>query len=99
MSLAAAALTLTAATKIKNKGSVSVQVVVRCRPLNKKETTEQRTPIIEIDATRVHITKTIGNGGGALTKEEQMAQKKQFTFDACYDETSTQKQHAPPASD
>ncbi|KAH8048403.1 hypothetical protein JL722_12454 [Aureococcus anophagefferens] len=90
--LAAAALTLTAATKIKNKGSVSVQVVVRCRPLNKKEITEERTPIIEVDATRVHITKTIGNGGMALTKDEQLAQKKQFTFDACYDEKSTQKQ-------
>ena len=73
MSLAAAALTLTAATKIKNKGSVSVQVVVRCRPLNKKEITEERTPIIEVDATRVHITKTIGNGGMALTKDARRA--------------------------
>ena len=53
MSLAAAATALSAANKIKKKGSVAVQVVVRCRPLNKKEKTEERMPIIEIEATRV----------------------------------------------
>lgn len=67
--MAAAATALSAANKIKKKGSVAVQVVVRCRPLNKKEKTEERMPIIEIEATRVHITKTIGNGGAALTKD------------------------------
>jgi len=71
MSLAAAATALTAATKLKNKGSVSVQVVVRCRPLNKKETAESRLPIIDIEpgVGRVQIRKTIGNNGTALTKD------------------------------
>ena len=56
MALAAAA----AAMKLKNKGSVTVQVVVRCRPLNKKELGEDRKPIITIDENQVSIVKGIG---------------------------------------
>ena len=88
MALAAAA----AAMKLKNKGSVTVQVVVRCRPLNKKELGEDRKPIITIDENQVSIVKGIGKDGHIMSEEENKATKKSFTFDAAYDEQSTQKQ-------
>ena len=88
MALAAAA----AAMKLKNKGSVTVQVVVRCRPLNKKELGEDRKPIITIDENQVSIVKGIGKDNHVMSDEEKKATKKSFTFDAAYDEQSTQKQ-------
>jgi hypothetical protein len=78
--------------KLKNKGSVTVQVVVRCRPLNKKELGEDRKPIISIDENQVSIVKGIGKDGHVMSDEENKATKKSFTFDAAYDEQSTQKQ-------
>lgn len=90
MSLAGVAGVASAVTKLKNKGSVTVQVVVRCRPLNKKEVGEERKPIIGIDASQVSIVKRLGHDGLPLKEEER--QSKSFTFDAAYDEQSTQKQ-------
>ena len=81
-----------AAMKLKNKGSVTVQVVVRCRPLNKKELGEDRKPIITIDENQVSIVKGIGKDNHIMSDEEKKATKKSFTFDAAYDEQSTQKQ-------
>ena len=78
--------------KLKNKGSVTVQVVVRCRPLNKKELGEDRKPIITIDENQVSIVKGIGKDNHVMSDEENKATKKSFTFDAAYDEQSTQKQ-------
>ncbi|KAA0165709.1 hypothetical protein FNF27_06629 [Cafeteria roenbergensis] len=62
-------------------GRESVKVVVRCRPLNKKEIAESRKPIVVIDTAigSVEITK-------AGTDDT-----KRFTFDSVYDDKSTQR--------
>ena len=52
------------------------------RPLNKKEKTEERKPILDIDQNRVSISKAFGPSGEQLGKEEMLANKKHFTFDA-----------------
>lgn len=64
--------------------SETVKVVVRCRPLNSKETNDGRARIVEMD------TKT-----GAVTlknpKSDANEPPKVFTFDAVYDWNCTQK--------
>ena len=67
----------------KSKSDECIQVVVRCRPLSKKEKDENRLPIIQIsfDDRQVAI-----NNPSAPTE-----QPKSFTFDGAFDETTQQK--------
>lgn len=67
----------------RKQESECIQVVVRCRPRNKKEITEERAPIITIDSKsrQVSIKNPI----------EPDQQPKSFTFDATYDETTQQR--------
>ena len=94
MSLLAAANAVLAGVKVANKGKECVQVVVRCRPFNKKEKSEGREGIIEMmaESGQVSITNIHAAAAqGAQAPAEPAAAKKFFTFDAVYDETSTQK--------
>ena len=60
-----------------------IQVVVRCRPLNKKELEEKRANIVDIDMELRQIS--IANPSG--NKDDN----KSFTFDAVYDENTVQR--------
>lgn len=60
------------------KDAETVKVVVRCRPLNKKETTDGRAVIVDID------TKT-GSIVLRNPKTDASEPPKTFTFDAVYD--------------
>ena len=64
-----------------------VQVVVRSRPLNSKEKTENRQPIVALDLSAGYITITPPAAGQAAGKVEG----KPFTFDAVYGEHTEQK--------
>jgi Kinesin motor domain len=61
-------------------GTESVQVMVRCRPLNGKERADSRKPIVTMDtkARAVFVQKSPADDA------------KQFTFDAVFDERSAQ---------
>jgi hypothetical protein len=67
------------------EGSETVKVVVRCRPLNSKETADGRERIVEVDA-----------GAGQVLLRNPAAQAgeppKVFTFDKSFDEAFTQRQ-------
>jgi len=60
-----------------------IQVVVRCRPFNKKEKSENRLGIISMDLAACQIS--IAN------PDNPEAPPKNFTFDAVYDENTIQR--------
>eukprot|EP00617_Octactis_speculum_P004847 CAMPEP_0185784658 /NCGR_PEP_ID=MMETSP1174-20130828/124556_1 /TAXON_ID=35687 /ORGANISM="Dictyocha speculum, Strain CCMP1381" /LENGTH=132 /DNA_ID=CAMNT_0028476359 /DNA_START=66 /DNA_END=461 /DNA_ORIENTATION=+ len=82
MALAAAASAVMAVEKAKPKKAEAVMVVVRMRPLNKKEKTEGRLPIIDLD-------REIGQVQMANPAKPD-APPKQFTFDGVFG-TDTQQ--------
>ena len=59
-----------------------VKVVVRCRPMNRKERDEDRKSIVEMDCSLGQVK---------LSNPRRCGAEKLFTFDQVYDETSTQK--------
>jgi kinesin family protein 3/17 len=67
------------------EGSETVRVVVRCRPLNSKETADGRERIVHVDA-----------GAGQVVLRNAAAQQgeppKAFTFDKAFDEAFSQQQ-------
>ncbi|GAX77721.1 hypothetical protein CEUSTIGMA_g5164.t1 [Chlamydomonas eustigma] len=65
-----------------NKGSEAVKVVIRCRPLNGKETADGRKTIVEMDQKEGVIRLLNPKGDGEAPKS--------FTFDQVYDWNSTQ---------
>ena len=65
------------------KSDETIQVVVRCRPLSRKEKDENRLPIIDIDSSLRQIA--INNPDAP---EEQ---PKSFTFDGTFDDNTVQK--------
>uniref|UniRef100_A0A4W6DKY5 Kinesin-like protein n=1 Tax=Lates calcarifer TaxID=8187 RepID=A0A4W6DKY5_LATCA len=69
----------------KNKGSESVKVVVRCRPLNRKE--ESNGPAGGIVQMDLRLGQVILRNPRASASEPQ----KTFTFDAVYDASSKQR--------
>lgn len=69
----------------KNKSSESVKVVVRCRPLNKKE--ESNGPAGGIVQMDLRLGQVILRNPRAAASEPQ----KTFTFDAVYDANSEQR--------
>ena len=60
-----------------------ITVVVRCRPMNRKEHDENRKSIIEVDPEN----RQVGIRNPDLANEPP----KYFTFDATYDEKTQQK--------
>ena len=60
-----------------------VQVVVRCRPFNKKEKEENRGDIITMDLEANSIT--------IRNPDDENLQPKPFTYDAVYDANTIQK--------
>jgi len=64
-------------------GNEAVQVVVRCRPMNSKETNEDRKPIVSMDLDMSQVALKNPSKEGDHFKN--------FTFDAVYDETTTQR--------
>ncbi|XP_064634022.1 kinesin-II 95 kDa subunit-like [Lineus longissimus] len=68
----------------KSKGGESVKVVVRCRPMNEKETAQGHERVVEMDTKRGVIT--IKNPKGSSTDAP-----KTFTFDSVYDWNSIQR--------
>ena len=67
----------------KSSKDECIQVVVRCRPINKKETEEKRGVIIDIDTELRQV-----NIQNPETPDEP---PKPFTFDAAYDDKTQQK--------
>ena len=66
-------------------GKDNVQVVVRCRPLFRKEITENRNRIVEMDVTRRQVSL---RNPKATTEESET---KNFTFDKIFDWKCAQK--------
>ncbi|XP_067223889.1 kinesin family member 3Cb [Chanodichthys erythropterus] len=64
------------------KKSEAVKVVVRCRPLNKKEETMNQERIVEVDVRLGQVSVRKPKSSGSLAKT--------FTFDAVYDVGSKQ---------
>lgn len=64
-----------------------VRVVVRCRPLNSKETADGRSRIVEMDKRQGQVT--LQNKADAGSSKEP---PKAFTFDAVFDWESTQRE-------
>lgn len=64
-----------------------VRVVVRCRPLNSRETTDGRTRIVEIDKRQGQVSLCIKSDNSG-SKDPPKA----FTFDAVFDWESTQRE-------
>jgi hypothetical protein len=60
-----------------------IQVVVRCRPFNRKEKEENRSSIISMDLEAAEVT--------IRNPENEELQPKPFTFDAVYDENTIQR--------
>ena len=67
----------------EKKSDECIQVVIRCRPLSRKEKDENRLPIIDIDGEQRYIA--IRN---SIEAEEQ---PKSFTFDGTFDENTQKK--------
>jgi len=63
--------------------STNVRVVVRCRPMSSKEQARECTSIVEIDHNMVHIRSP---------PDRPSAGDRDFTFDLCYDASSTQEE-------
>jgi hypothetical protein len=70
-------------TVAKMSGTESVQVMVRCRPLNSKEKGDSRQPIVTMDTSRGQVF--LKN-----PKTDSPDDGKQFTFDAVFDDASLQ---------
>lgn len=68
--------------------SECIQVVVRCRPFNKKEKEENRTHIIDINSANRSVTMKAPPG---TTPRSLLDAQKTFTFDAVYDENTQQR--------
>lgn len=66
-------------------GDEAVKVVVRCRPMNSKETAEGRKPVVDVNSSANMVT-IINPDANAIS-----ADPKSFTFDAVYDSESTQR--------
>jgi hypothetical protein len=67
----------------KAKADECIQVVVRCRPLNKKEIDENRKSIIVIDVEARQVS---------IKNPENLSEPpKYFTYDAAYDDKTQQK--------
>ncbi len=60
-----------------------ITVVVRCRPMNRKENEESRKPIIQIDSENRQVA--------IINPEAPNEQPKSFTYDATYDENTQQR--------
>lgn len=60
-----------------------ITVVVRCRPMNKKENEENRKNIIEVDSATRQV--------GIRNPESSDEQPKYFTFDATYGDKTQQR--------
>ncbi|XP_033118562.1 kinesin-II 95 kDa subunit-like [Anneissia japonica] len=67
-----------------SKKAESIKVVVRCRPLNSKETAAGHKRIVEMDVKKGVIVLNNPNNQGEASRN--------FTFDAVYDWNSIQKQ-------
>lgn len=67
----------------EKKSDECIQVVIRCRPLSRKEKEENRQPIVEIDGEQRYIA--------IKNPEEPNEQPKSFTFDGTFDENTQQK--------
>ncbi len=65
------------------KSDECIQVVVRCRPLSRKEKEENRSPIVDIDGAAKQIA--------IKNPEIPDEQPKSFTFDGTFDENTQQK--------
>jgi hypothetical protein len=61
----------------------AVKVVVRSRPFNSKEITEERQGIVDMDINLNQVS--------IRNPKEPESEPKRFTFDAVYDENSTQR--------
>jgi hypothetical protein len=61
----------------------AITVVVRCRPMNKKETDEKRKSIINIDSESRQVSITNPDSADDTPKS--------FTYDASYDENTQQR--------
>lgn len=67
--------------KGKNKNSEAVRVVIRCRPLSKKEIENGRQAIVKMDTKK----------GEIFIQKEENEVPKIFTFDSVYDWKSEQE--------
>ncbi len=63
--------------------SQCVKVMVRCRPMNTKQSSNGNKKCVEVDLASNQIS---------LNKPDDNETQKQFTFDSLFDETSTQTQ-------
>ncbi|GBF99862.1 kinesin-ii motor subunit [Raphidocelis subcapitata] len=71
--------------------SECVRVVVRCRPLNERETAEGRQRIVEIDVAAASVAlRPPGGAPGGNGADAGAHQQRAFTFDAAFDWASTQ---------
>ena len=69
--------------KPKGADNECIQVVVRCRPLNKKEMEEKRLSIIDVDIKAMQVS--------IKNPENLNETPKYFTYDAAYDENTQQR--------
>ena len=69
--------------KKKAMSDECVSVVVRCRPMNRKETEENRTSIIDIDVA--------GNQVSIRNPDMPNEPPKSFTYDGAYDDATQQR--------
>ncbi|XP_038053158.1 kinesin-II 95 kDa subunit-like [Patiria miniata] len=67
-----------------SKKSESVKVVVRCRPMNSKETAEKYERVVDMDVPRGVIS--------VRNPKSSLEPPKQFTFDSVYDWDSKQRE-------
>jgi kinesin family protein 3/17 len=70
-------------TTSKANDNECIQVVVRCRPMNKKETEEKRKSIIDIDIEARSVS--------IRNPDNENEPPKTFTYDASYDDKTQQR--------
>lgn len=66
-----------------NSSNECITVVVRCRPMNRKENEESRKGIISVDTATRQVA--------IQNPDAPQDQPKSFTFDATYDENTHQR--------
>lgn len=66
-------------------GDDAVKVVVRCRPMNSREVSDSRVSVVDVNVPLNQVTLRNPNNDAIS------AEPKSFTFDAVYDEASTQR--------
>ncbi len=66
-------------------GDEAVKVVVRCRPMNSKEVSDSRLSVVDVN---VPLSQVVIKNPNA---DAISADPKSFTFDAVYDDQSTQR--------